>query len=405
MLSTSGPIFVYHHGADNTIYAVGVSGTNEDYNQIELTSGESAIDSSDFHVVGVTATKAVFVCQVADSNPTWSKLIGKVLSITGSSPSVTDTADLLAPNNTYFDNVSLGAWESDRAILSYEDSVYGICSGKAILDVSTAISLEENCVDLLTEWSYFAVGYTASKFLAMSYDSGLTDGVVTTGITVDDLDSCISGYSSYALGLSTGKDAGNVAWVTQANNTILQLIEIALPGLTITDRYSLGSATIAEAISKARVAFPFVPFGYDDTVYVFGNMDDPQSLGGPSHVIRTINGGSSFTLIENGWSIDHCGAVIVTTGNYMYAIRNRGTQSKLYRDNADNVLVVKLTLPFAAEVVHHGILVDYRSSDVYVCANSADPIMVAKIPPPHLIARDITYDHEATEGIWSILGL
>jgi hypothetical protein len=77
----------------------------------------------------------------------------------------------------------------------------------------------------------------------------------------------------------------------------------------------------------------------------------------------------------------------------------------LYRDDANNILLLKLTLPFSAGVNPHGMLVDFSTEEVYACSNQADAVMVVRIPPPHAIETDITYDHDATEGIWSIIGL
>jgi hypothetical protein len=212
-------------------------------------------------------------------------------------------------------------------------------------------------------------------------------------------------YEVRALGLSLGKTSGATAWGTVVSDDGIELLEMALPALTVTDSYELGSSTIAQAVSQTYLAYPFVPFGYEDAVYIYGRMNNPQSLGDPAHIIRTTDGGSSFGLIEDGWGADHCSALALHLDNTLYTIRNATDRAKLYIDNADNVLLLKLTLPFFAQVAPHGMLLDYYTQDVYACAWTADVWMVAKIAPPYLAASNLTFDHDATEGIESIIML
>jgi hypothetical protein len=209
------------------------------------------------------------------------------------------------------------------------------------------------------------------------------------------------------LGLSIGKSAGNRAWVTsyEGDDDELLLLDYHLPSLGQLQSISMGAATLSEVNAKTYICYPFVPFGFDDAVYVYGRMNDPDGLGNPSHIIRTVNGGSSFTLIEGGWTFDHCGALVIDIGGTMFAIRNQSAKATLYRDNADNNLLLRLTLPFDAPVAPHGMLVDFVTQDVYPTSWFADSVMVVKVSPPHLTYTDLTFNHDNTDGIESIIGL
>lgn len=215
----------------------------------------------------------------------------------------------------------------------------------------------------------------------------------------------VGAYDALGLGLSIGKSVGDKVWATANVGDELFLLEHALPGLAQSNTFSLGTATFAATEAKTWLAYPYVPYGYDDAVYVFGRMNNPQSLGSPSHVIRTTDGGSSFGLIENGWGTDHCGALILSSYGYLFAILNSAGGSKLYVDSADNILVLKLTLPFSSQVAPHGMFLNFFSLDVYTVAWTADSYMVAKIASPYITASNLTYDHDATEGGVAIIQL
>ena len=45
------------------------------------------------------------------------------------------------------------------------------------------------------------------------------------------------------------------------------------------------------------------------------------------------------------------------------------------------------------------------SGDVYAASWEADAVMVAVIAPPYFTPRDLTYDHDSSEGVQSIVEL
>jgi hypothetical protein len=213
------------------------------------------------------------------------------------------------------------------------------------------------------------------------------------------------GLANRGLGLSLSKGAVEKAWLTLNDDNNLVLVAYDLPDLTLIAAERLGAASWSETEDRSYLCYPFVPFGYDDAVYVFGRMNAPRGFGNPTHIIRTLDGGSVFEAIEDGWLFDHCGALVVDISGTMFAIRNQAAKATLYRDNIDNNLVLKVTLPFDAAVAPHGMLVDFVSQDVYPASWGADPVMVVKIAPPHLTYTDLTFNHDNTDGIESIIGL
>lgn len=381
-----------------------------------LAVGLGAVD-----ICVLSSTKALVVWQkwiYAVGVENYYKVYGAVITVSGASSPTIGSDQLIFDlsgmgDQVWIEEIQLTALSSTQVVMKYYVEAYPDfeCSGLTMLDVSgDTITVDENCMVGMHIGFWTIQAESATEFMAIGTNDPTTSdysGRVWAGITAGDIETCNGEMpDSYAMGLTLAKDdVVGEAWVTAISGTTLELMEIQMGSRVIAQRIDLGSTTVAQVLAQTYLAYPFIPFGYEDTVYVYGRMNDPESLGSPAHVIRTINAGAAFTLIEDGWGVDHCGALILTTSNYLYAIRNRGTQAKLYKDNADNILVVKLTLPFGAEVAPHGMLVDFVGGDVHVCSWAADAIMVVKIPPPLLVASDITYNHDNTEGIWSIIEL
>jgi hypothetical protein len=214
------------------------------------------------------------------------------------------------------------------------------------------------------------------------------------------------GYEAKGLGVSLGRGAGARAWVTIWDNIDgLSLVDIAIPAMTESNRFVLGLASEAEMNAKSWIAYPRGVYGSDNACLIFGRMDAPNGLASPEHVISTVDAGSSFQSIENGWSVDHCGALVYGPGGYMYAIRNRPNQAKFYRDNGDNDLKLKITLSFAAPVAPHGMFIDFLFQNAFIASWLADSVMVVKLATPYFTEADLTFNHDNTEGVQSIIRL
>jgi len=136
-------------------------------------------------------------------------------------------------------------------------------------------------------------------------------------------------------------------------------------------------------------------------------MNDPQSLGDPAHIVRTLTGGSSWQLIEGSWNTDHCGALVIILSGHAYAIRNGAAGSAFYLDRADTFLNFIFTLPFDAPVAPHGFIVDFVNGDIFICSwwsrSGANKTMVAASAAPYTTIFDITANHNLTNGVEAIV--
>ncbi len=209
-------------------------------------------------------------------------------------------------------------------------------------------------------------------------------------------------YEALGLGLSVGKGSLDEIWVTANVGGTLYLLAYDLPGLVSTVSSGLGAATFAETISNTYVCYPAPLFGFDDTIYVFGRMKDPDSLGDPSHIIKTIDAGTNYTLIEGGWGASHCGALVVEPSGIISAIENLSSLAKLHT-GTDAALFLESVLTFPTIVQPHAFDIDVFTGAVYACASVGNSIMVLKSNPPYQVWENITFDHGTSSGINSIL--
>ena len=316
---------------------------------------------------------------------------------------------------------------SEFFLVFYDDSICGtsptttLCINAKKFSVSARnISLEEECYGWLDR-RYLKQGTVSTRsmgvvvptvrnidedhvFINSSRDFRLgDDGAKSNYIDISDASFAECPQPGYqdarGLGVSLGKGLGTRAWITISNGSTIALVDIAVPALTESARRSLGAATEAEVISRSRYALPFADFSGEDSVTVFGNMDDPYSLGDPAHIIYSDDAGVTASLVENDWSVDHCGALLVTTAGIVIAIRNRGGQAKLYMDNNDFNLLLKVTLPFDNNVQPHGLAYDYTNNTIYICSGYGDAFMIIIVNPPYVSTKNITYNHGTTEGV------
>lgn len=287
------------------------------------------------------------------------------------------------------------------------------CDAAFLLSVSgTTISETAQCDYWLT--------YDASSILSPDADStteiagvggnyaGTSDyggQVFDISALESDLNNCPEPVGDFrSLGLSLDKSAGTYAWVTGGDGVNLELVRVTLSSMALS-RYTLGAATMAQIGANSYHCYPHVPFGQSTIVYVYGRMNNPDGLGNPAHIIRTLDGGGSFELIEGGWGADWCGSYHLTLAGKSFAARSNASISKLYADNSDNNLLLKVSTTFTAPVNPHGMLVYGVFDYVYLCSGAADPDMVLLCKSPYLTFSDLTYNHDNTEGIKSIVRL
>ncbi len=126
------------------------------------------------------------------------------------------------------------------------------------------------------------------------------------------------------LGMAEDGEDGSILWVTCWRDDVLYLEKYDTSDMSRSDQISLGAATLAEVNANTYTARVAAVPGDKDSVFVYGRMVDPAGLSGTYHVIRSANGGSSFSSIEDSWGTDFCvdlEVVAVNGSNTAYALR------------------------------------------------------------------------------------
>lgn len=127
------------------------------------------------------------------------------------------------------------------------------------------------------------------------------------------------------LWMTVGGNGGGLLWVTTFNGTNLTLMKLNNGNpITISAEYSMGASTQFKVDNYFNVGFPFCALD-DTSPWVFGRMENPQSMG-LTHILKVNNEGLSFTPVTQDWGLDWCGdfkASLADNGarNY-YAVRN-----------------------------------------------------------------------------------
>ena len=240
-----------------------------------------------------------------------------------------------------------------------------------------------------------------AKTAAIFPDTAGTPGRKITFFEIE-LEPGGSGQSK-GFGVSLGKDAGLMAWVTVWDESdTLKLLGVDTVQLVFgQDTYSLGVATLPAIDVGLVSAKPYAFYGNDANIVAYGRMTDPQGLGhiigNDAHIIFSFEG-SAFQLTENQWGSSHCGALFVLPNGWMYAMRNDGSNSRFYLGTLAGI-TVQSVLPFMSGVEQHGLDVDSRDGAIVACARVADPYMVAVSAYPYTLWTNITTDHGILEGI------
>lgn len=210
--------------------------------------------------------------------------------------------------------------------------------------------------------------------------------------------------SMYPIWMDTDSEDGSTLWITAFIDTTLYLIKCLTTDLSYVSKYSLGAATVEEVIAKTYIAYPRTPPFDKSYVVVYGRMQNPQSLGDPAHIIRTIDGGSSFSLVEGGWGDDHCGALEIDQeegGHRWYqCVRNSAADVPKFYRGQDCAQYVS-DLPFASGAF---VLVDAittATQRIVLASNTPGDTMVVRSIDNGATWQDITNNLPKTGSIVS----
>jgi hypothetical protein len=150
--------------------------------------------------------------------------------------------------------------------------------------------------------------------------------------------------------------SGGSAHITYTDGTNLQFGSYSLPSLTNQVTTSLGAGTIAQADARTQVAYVEADAISTSKAYVYGRMSNPGGVASdPAHVIVTEDAGTTFSLIENNWGTDNCGALVTGVSKETqrgksdaYMFRNLGSSiGGIYvRSTANNTTSLRGTVPY-----------------------------------------------------------
>lgn len=209
----------------------------------------------------------------------------------------------------------------------------------------------------------------------------------------------VDGYVYRGLGVSTTKIDGDSAWATYWSDDELLTRKYSLPGLSESDELRLGAATETAVDTLQFIAYPYTSTIDEDTIYIFGRMDDPTNLGSPVHIIKSTDGGSTWSSVVASWGGDFCGAFVMESDGLINAIRCSTYISKFYRGSSFSLLS---TINFASHVTPHSFAINPSDGEVYVAAAQSISEQVSLAQPPYTSWSDITYNHP-TNGVNSVV--
>ena len=408
----SNVLFIWSRGPGTRyFYAVGAGSGSGNLGTAQTIgtylSGPPDWRSPDVYTIQtLSATKALFMYNeyhewtTGNGNESDNELHGCVITLSTLTPSI-GSDNHFETNYWYYDNMYLAIMDSTTAVFAahlYDAN----CSAFTLLDIDgDDITIVKRCAQILDDGHVFApFPYTSEKFMFVHsyFTSPSYEAFLYTDTHIDDI-GCID-YQSRALGVQIDKLTGAKAWATLHNGTELELLEIALSTLAISNRTSLGNATEAQVDAETYIAWPFAAFGDDDSVYVFGRMNDPDGLGDPAHAILTVDGGSSFSLLEDGFSTDIISA-LHQYGDLLLIARDSGNNTKIYLwDGA--AFQLKSTSLLNAGIKVSALAFDYRDYTIVLGSNAANSIMVVLSVYPYTDWIDITGDHPIGNSVFAV---
>lgn len=129
-----------------------------------------------------------------------------------------------------------------------------------------------------------------------------------------------------ALSGNGGSTLFLTTWYKNGTTEELDLIKITTNSLSPLTSLGLGATTELEYKRKIFTASPATPLDDEASVFLFGRMFDPDSLG-VAHVVKSTDGASTFAVEVNDWGADWAGSMKVSTADgsgqhKYYAMRN-----------------------------------------------------------------------------------
>lgn len=109
-------------------------------------------------------------------------------------------------------------------------------------------------------------------------------------------------------------------WITTWTDNKLALLKLSNSGTpAVTNEYNLGTTYEIDMYKKIFIAMPKCSLDDPNTVYVYGRINYSLGL---AHIMKTINGGSDWTIVENSFGADWVGSLKIGIDNQISYIRN-----------------------------------------------------------------------------------
>ncbi len=211
------------------------------------------------------------------------------------------------------------------------------------------------------------------------------------------------GTTTVAKALSAEISSGGASgYVTLTDGSNIILNAYSLPDLTRQISTTIGAGTTEETDAKTywagvRTYHQFTNRQLDKHIWLFGRMSSVPGQGADSHLVRSTDGGTTFTLISNEFGTNYVAALDVEwsgTVNAIVPINNIGVT---YRGST--AIYPISYLPFIVD--HRGF---HHSEDNYLIAGGslATEIKIAYTTPGAGLWYDLTKNHTTTPTITGI---
>jgi hypothetical protein len=205
-----------------------------------------------------------------------------------------------------------------------------------------------------------------------------------------------------ALSISTAPAATTFFWMTLWRAGTLYAQKRYLSSGKLASETSLGAATMAEVDANTYIAR--ITAHSDTVAYAFGRMNAPAGLAAGTYaIIKTTDGGSTWSSITSGWGNDWAECLTVNTAGTMHVIRiaqSTGLFSAAYQGDT----LATMPNPPALTDINHGAMFAALDGALYAGNSTGGlTIEIYQLLPPYTRRTNIASDHPTTVGIARII--
>lgn len=326
----------------------------------------------------------------------------RAIAIDASSSPLTTGTILVSTSNSLAPSIDTHG--SDLLIVYGSDNGSGVLRAFTISVSGTTIT--DNADDFVLEAGAGPSSCNATNIISLTSSTAFAASSTGGNLNYYGISISSGAPSEFlALGAAIGKGLAAKAYITGIQSGELVLKAYLLATMTIDSEWSLGFASIAQALSREYWAYPFAVAGDDDAIIVFGRMNNPASYGDPVHMMYSLDAGATFLLMENSFGDDHIGAVIDDIYGTLYIARNiAGTSPKIYTAFPGGILALLNTVPIDGGINPQALRFDFNDN-LLAGVNVGKSVMIMYCAPYYVRWEDFTFNHGTASGINSIIVL